>query len=408
MHILLVCKTLPHSFKGGIQTHTWQLSEHLLKAGHRVSILTSGAFAKGTKTRLLEGRTLIELAYLPLRKSPFASAFLDELMFNRAAEQWMLTHQNQFDLIHLQGRSGTLVLRKKERHNVPVVATLHGFKESEYAMEHHKANIPWSVRVHSRFAQKLEQLTLTHAHQLIAVSPFLAEDAQKKCNGTMAPLQIISNGISLGTLPQKVGFSRKKLLFVGRLDRLKGLYELLDAIAAAQTVFELCIVGDGTERNGLEEKAKRLGIAHKVRFLGSMGQTEVQTEIDNCFALILPSFLETQGIVLMEANARCKPVLASDIAGIRSVVEHGQNGLLFEAGHIFDMSQTIDYLFDRPLLAEALGQRGRQKMEANFAWQKIAGKTVALYQNVLERSRGDNTNRSKNFKKTLSNRLDNK
>ncbi|MEZ4932850.1 MAG: glycosyltransferase [Saprospiraceae bacterium] len=113
MKILYVCKSLPHNFQGGIQTHVWKLSEWMVLLGHEVSILTAGSLAKGERKSVMGGRTIIELPYFPGRRLPFWSEAAEELSFNVAARLWLLKNQSSYDIIHLQGRSGNLFLLDK-------------------------------------------------------------------------------------------------------------------------------------------------------------------------------------------------------------------------------------------------------------------------------------------------------
>ena len=79
----MISKTLPHTFKGGIQTHVWELSKWLIKLGHNVSILTSGSMKKGLFMWEADKRKIIELPYLPGRKIPTLGLALEEYFFNR-------------------------------------------------------------------------------------------------------------------------------------------------------------------------------------------------------------------------------------------------------------------------------------------------------------------------------------
>jgi len=131
--------------------------------------------------------------------------------------------------------------------------------------------------------------------------------------------------------------SINRLVCVGRLSKEKGHFLLLDALAqlASQGVrFELVLAGDGPLRKDIEAMAQRLGIADRLRVTGWLDAEGIRQEICNARALVLPSLSEGLPVVIMEAMANCRPVIAPYLAGIPELVTHGQTGWLFPAGDV--------------------------------------------------------------------------
>ena len=153
------------------------------------------------------------------------------------------------------------------------------------------------------------------------------------------------------------------------------------------TNIELTISGDGPERERLVQYIDSKGLTHRVTLTGALGEADVIKHIDESRALILPSFHESRGIVLMEANVRCKPVIASNIPGINEVVTDGINGLLFPVGEAKEMAIAIDKVFSSLSEAVRMGITGRQRMEHDFSWQCVAARTEALYQSLIGESK---------------------
>ena len=106
--------------------------------------------------------------------------------------------------------------------------------------------------------------------------------------------------------------------------------------------------------------------------------------IAQCDALILPSFHETQGIVLLEANTCGKPVIASNINGIKEVVTHGYNGFLCNPYNPEHIAESINRLFSDPDLMKKVGENGRQRVIEKYDWAIIAQQTETLYQQVVQ------------------------
>jgi glycosyltransferase involved in cell wall biosynthesis len=390
MKILLVCKSLPHRFQGGIQTHVWQLSEQLVAFGHTVSILTAGSWQVRPQHYRLDGRHIIEIPYFPFHNSPILPTFLEEWSFNRGAARWLEKNGFAYDIIHLQGRSGFTFQPKNVK--TPIISTLHGFIAVENRRQGGWLNL--DKRLHQVWASWHERRSLRTASKLIAISDEIVDEIKTEIKNPaeraaiLAKTTTITTGVKSDATPTPSVLRRKNapfnLLFVGRLERIKGVYPLLQAMRLVKQPVNLTFIGDGTERFKLIRQAIRWGLLGlRVEFVGALPHEAVLQELKNCDALILPAFHDPQGLALMEANACGKPVLASDIAGIRSVVTHAQNGWLLANHNPQGMAAAIDNLAQRPQEAQAMGEAGYIKMRLTFDWEKIVFQTLAAYQQIL-------------------------
>ncbi|MBK8562343.1 MAG: glycosyltransferase family 4 protein [Saprospiraceae bacterium] len=382
MKILFVCKTLPHTFKGGIQTHVWKLSEWLLKFGHEVSILTAGSHKNGLRTVDMGGRKIIELPYFPGRKLPLVGTFAEEFSFNIAAKNWLAKHQTQFDIIHLQGRSGALFLHSRKQIKTPVVNTLHGL----ISIEQDKAignTGNFDQKIHRIAATKMENVALRNADALIAVSDEMRSEIEARQHGLGAKTQRIYNGIDVPETLPSTAADPNLLLFVGRLTALKGVFPLVEAMKTVRKDIRLVMVGDGEARPVLEEIIAENKLQDRIQLTGSLDSKGVNAWLEQCSALILPSYHETQGIVLMEANALGKPVIATAVGGVPEVVVNRKNGLLLGNHDIKTLTWGINYLFTNSFFAGQWGQWGRFYMQEKFNWEKIPRQTEAVYQSLV-------------------------
>jgi glycosyltransferase involved in cell wall biosynthesis len=95
---------------------------------------------------------------------------------------------------------------------------------------------------------------------------------------------------------------------------------------------------------------------------------------------------EAFGMVLIEAMACGKPVIASNLPGVRSVVNDGEDGLLVEPGNVADLAAKIRQLLDDPQRRQEMGKRGRAKVERKYAWDAIGAKLEQTYYEVLNRA----------------------
>ncbi len=387
LNILMVSKTLPHSFKGGIQTHVWELSKWLIRLGHQVSILTSGSMKKGLFVWEADKRKIIELPYFPGRKIPVLGLALEEYFFNQAAKNYLKQHASHFDIVHLQGRSGYLFpeINRKKKLSV-VVTTIHGIAKVEFANAKNTGN-ETARKIHAKFAEHFEYKQLSNSNGLIAVSSETKQMLRREFPGILKPVEIINNGIDIEdfTINTSIKEVPNQLLFVGRLDAIKGIVPLVEAMRLLPNA-TLKIIGDGDEKQAVLSLIKKYQLSN-VDLLGAQPIETVRQYIHKSFALVLPSFYETQGIVSMEANACGKPVAASNIAGIKEVVRDNYNGVLFTPGNIDDMVEKINFLLNNPEKAKEMGKNGRKLMEERFSWEKIAHQTVIYYTRLLNRQK---------------------
>tara|TARA_Y100000589_G_scaffold132495_1_gene126445 strand:+ start:119829 stop:120971 length:1143 start_codon:yes stop_codon:yes gene_type:complete len=379
----MISKTLPHTFKGGIQTHVWELSKWLIKLGHNVSILTSGSMKKGLFMWEADKRKIIELPYLPGRKIPTLGLALEEYFFNRSVKNFLKKHAQKYDIVHLQGRSGYLFPEYNHKNKqTTTITTIHGIAkvESKNALN---SNTELPRKIHAKFAEHFEYKQLKFSNGLIAVSTETKQMLRREFPDILKPVEIINNGIDINDFKPRNDIKEKtnQLLFVGRLDAIKGIIPLVKTMQLLPQA-HLKVIGDGEEKENIKSLIQELQLKN-VTLLGAQPIEEVRKHIYESYALVLPSFYETQGIVSMEANACMKPVAASNINGIKEVVKDGYNGILFEPGNINDMAEKISFLLNNKEDAKKMGKNGRKLMEEKFSWKKIAMQTITFYNRRL-------------------------
>lgn len=175
--------------------------------------------------------------------------------------------------------------------------------------------------------------------------------------------------------------SGQKLIYVGRVEPVKGLLVMLDAMAkvkADHPNVTLTVVGDGSSREMIEARTRELDLSGAVQFVGYKTQREVASLMTEADALVLPSFAEGIPVVLMEAMASGKPVVASRVAGVQELVEDGVNGFTVPPGDTQSLAQRIGQLITDPALSQRMGQAGRMKVEQEFNTDREAERLAEL------------------------------
>lgn len=195
-------------------------------------------------------------------------------------------------------------------------------------------------------------------------------------------LQIVHCGIvptAYGRRPRAP--NGKHILFVGRLAAVKGVPLLLEAVSALRgghPDLKVTIVGDGPDRDRLEAQVAELGLAEVVEFLGYQSQAAVAGILEGVDMLVLPSFAEGVPVVLMEAMATRRPVIATRVAGIPELVEDGVSGILVPPGNVAALIAAIEQLLSSATLAAGMGGAGRAKVEMAFSVGEEAKKLHSL------------------------------
>lgn len=178
----------------------------------------------------------------------------------------------------------------------------------------------------------------------------------------------------------------QRLLFVGRLAGVKGVPILLDALAVVKKQIpdvRLRIAGDGPDRSSLEKQAQELGISANVEFLGYQSQQQVRELLAETDAFVMASFAEGVPVVLMEALAAGVPVVATQIAGIPELVEHGVNGYLVPPGSASALAERVVELMSDSDLRQRMGAAGRLKVANEFNIASEAKRLVTVLTNAL-------------------------
>lgn len=154
-------------------------------------------------------------------------------------------------------------------------------------------------------------------------------------------VKIISNGINLS--PIKATERQPIILFVGSIVESKGVKDLFEAflrISKINTLVELVYIGEGNEIENLRLATQKNNITNRVRFLGALPHSEVIEWMEKSRILVLPSYQEGQGVVLLEAMSVGTPCVGSKIGGIPEIINN-KNGWLFTAGDINELSEAL-------------------------------------------------------------------
>ncbi|MEO0102421.1 MAG: glycosyltransferase family 4 protein [candidate division WOR-3 bacterium] len=375
MRILMVSDVyFPHI--GGIPVHIYNLSSELKKLGHEVKVLTTNY-----STKILDG-----VKYLPNEEDVYR---VGRAVVIRSNKSWASVcfgfHLGQkvkeilsygFDIVHIHGSLAPtlpiLVLRHSKAKNL---ITLHSYYRRSKGYTFFR---PFLLP----YFKKLDGV--------IAVSQAAVEATRRYFPGeycvipnAIDPNQFLPN---LSPLPQFIN-QGPRILFVGRFEPKKGLKYLLQALPLIKKSFPKCllmVVGAGVFGYSYKEYIDE-SVRDNVVFLGVVNPQDIPSYYATCDVFCAPSVdCESFGIILLEAMACGKPVVASNIPGYREVVDDGVDGFLVEPRSPRAIAEGILRIFQDEGTKRRMGEAGRRKALA-YSWEEIGKKVEEFYQKILNR-----------------------
>jgi phosphatidyl-myo-inositol alpha-mannosyltransferase len=373
-----ICLVSPYDFpyKGGVSDHISHLDEQLRVMGHEVKILAPSSNEADDATQAKNfypvSRHIIKL---PANGS-VARISLSFWLWNYVKE---ILAAEQFDVIHLHEPFMPTVPLAVLRHSKTLnVATFHAFGEG---------NSPY------RYGKPVLDYFNGKIHGRIAVSKFAKQYVQQywPADYTVIPNGIEFERFSRPTPPVPLmQDGRINVLFVGRFsEQRKGFRYLLKAMPLVKEYFpsvRLVVAGKG-EREEFADELRELGRGD-VEFVGFVPDEDLPRYYQSADVFCAPSIGgESFGIVLLEAMAAGTAVVAGNIAGYGSVLQHGQQGYLVEPKNEEALARALIRLLpDRELRAQ-MGAAGKRHAE-QYSWDKIARRIVQYYDQTAQRVYG--------------------
>src|SRR5215813_10558892 len=358
------------AYPGGVTEHVAHLAEQFLASGHQVHIIAPSSDDEAEPTEI--GNALVHRIGRVVSIPANGSTARITLSLRAYLQTKRLLQAENFDLIHLhEPMMPALPLTVLRHSNTTNIGTFHAFRNTPLTYFYGKPIL-------QPFFRKL------HGH--IAVS-----SAAREFVGEYFPAdyRVIPNGIDFPRfntryprLPQ-LADDRPTVLFVGRLEKRKGLRFLLRAwpsVLERHPRARLVVVGKGRPLEGYRRFAARQGWSPTdVVFAGYVATEDLPRYYQRCEVFCAPNTgQESFGIVLLEAMAAGAPIVASDIPGYRDVVTNGEEGLLVEAQDPEAIAAAIGQLLDNADLRESMRLAGQAKARL-YDWPRVAAQVLDYY-----------------------------
>ncbi len=362
----------PHP--GGISEHIHHLAAHLRKRGHETFILTAN-FTDGVE--YVDPPYVIRVGRsfkIPVNKS-IGSITLSPRIHKVVKD---IVQRGSYDFIHIHGPIAPVLPMLALKYSRSInVATFHAAYDRNM--------------LYRLFKNYLEHY-FKKLHGRIAVSEVARRSIAMYFPGEY---RIIPNGVDVSRFNPRnppidwlAGDPYRKVLFVGRLEPRKGLKFLLLAVPEILKYVpdtRFVIVGDGPYR-AYYEQFIRDEFRDRVIFTGKVPYDDLPKYYTSADVFVSPATgNESFGIVLLEAMASRRPVVASDIDGYRQVIEDGRNGLLFERENHLDLADKVVRVLSNRPMARRLAEEGYRDVMEKYRWEVVSAQVEDFYSELYER-----------------------
>lgn len=287
----------------------------------------------------------------------------------------------------------------------PHIIHVHGVFPDGYAVALLKKDLKKNIKVvvtthrgdlisafNNNLIMKRTRFSLNHSDFIMPVSPALKDMASSISN--QSQIRVIPNGVDIHKFEltaedikwieqKKRDFNGKKtLLFLGQLTERKGIKELFKAFTQINSYRDdliLVLVGGNGD---VSDYITNNNSKEKVKLIGPVKHEQVKLWMSLCDIFTLPSYREGMPVAMLEAMACGKPIIVTNIDGVREIIKNRENGLLIQPGDVDSLVESIDFLLDNPDEARGLGEKARETILSNYTWAKNAEKTMEVYKEV--------------------------
>jgi D-inositol-3-phosphate glycosyltransferase len=379
---------------GGLNVYVRELSREMVKRGHTIDIFTRRTDADTPEITVIDPKTRV----IQVKAGPMDADKATQRRYLETFRQGVMgfTERDRrvYDLVHshywMSGWVGQTLAECWEAPHVVMFHTLARAKNSHYLAEREPNYRIAAERVVARGADRIiaasdsESETLVDQYRVrpgrVAVVPCGVDTVRFR------PMNRERAKLALGLDP-----SLPVLLFVGRIESLKGIDVLIRAAAEIESGYQLLVVGgddrDAARMSALDELVVQTGISGAVRFLEAAPHDDLPGVFNAADICVVPSYYESFGLVALEAMACGVPVIASRVGGLKETITDGQSGYLVPWRCPEPFAERLDLLLTNESLRKSMGLRARETAE-EYAWPIVAGQVEEIYHELVSEYRG--------------------
>lgn len=331
---------------------------------------------------------LVGIDFKAIRAKKDFPGLMNEMAFKmvgylpKPIHMWLAERRPRLVHAHF-GPDGAMVLPLAKRLDLPLIVSFHG---SDATLDFAYAR---RFRHYWLYQYRRRQL-IAYCSVVLVPSHFVLQQLVTRHGFPEAKITILPHAVNPELFSMSTSPEPGRILFVGRLVRVKGLHLLIDALAHMKDSVEyrLIVVGDGPERWRYQRMAYEL-LGDRVNFLGALPFQAVTREYQRAWIFCMPSYTqptgetEAFGLVFAEAQAAGVPVVAFATGGVPEVVEHGVTGLLAVEGNVQELADYLQALLKDERLRYRMSTAARARAAELFSQERQIEQLESIYTNLL-------------------------
>lgn len=390
---------------GGQNVYVAHLARELALAGYLVDIFTRrDAIAQKQLVRWCDNIRVVNVPAGPAHFVPKEQMLPYVQAFARFVTRFARRQEALYDIVHANFfMSGMVAQHLKQVLGIPFVITFHALgRVRQLAQGAADAFPPARVRI--------ESMLMRQADRIIAECPQDRQDMEQLYGALPQRIAVAPCGFDPEELwpverdhaRARLGLDRARfiVLQLGRMVPRKGVDTVIEGVALLRARHgvdaELLVVGgefdrahcrDNPEVARLRALAHQLGIAGQVRFTGQKARSELRDYYGAADVFVTTPWYEPFGITPVEAMACARPVVGSEVGGIKNTVVDGATGFLVPARDPAALAERLATLQRDPARARAMGEAGLRRAYEHYTWRTVAQQAAAIYAAVLEETR---------------------
>ena len=377
---------------GGMNVYVREISEQLAAIGVRVDVFTRRTSPDGPAVETLApGASLVSITAGPAERTEKEELLPLTAEFARGVEEFARAEGHTYDLIHSHYWLSTVAGEELAiAWGVPHVAMFHTLAEVKLRARASEREPEVRRQAERRLVRSVDRIVAATKHERQLLRQIYGVSADR--------VEVIPLGVNLSRFHSRDRVEARRalnldldthvLLAVGRIEPLKGLDILIEAIALMterERVVLLIVGGDdraAPQIARLGAQAAEAGVGDRVCFVGAVPHEQLSAYYNAADVVVVPSFYESFGLVAVEAMASGVPVVASRVGGLASTVVDGRTGYLVPWRCPDPFAEKLDLLLENPSLRHALGAAAADSMLA-YEWSTVAARLRELYAVVL-------------------------
>ncbi len=385
---------------GGMNVYVLQAARELARQGHLVDVYTRYHDPSDPQ--------VVDLGYgarvIHLKAGPYHGTkatlyqYIPEFVGN--LQRFTRTEDISYNLIHshywLSGRVGMALRSQWE---VPHVTTFHTLAKAKLNARAGESESDLRVRVEETIMKEADAVVVSTEQEM--------RDLARLYGSPVHNVSVVPAGVDTEAFRptdqyearRDLGLTERNIvLYVGRIEPLKGLDILIGALAYIEDIPDIRLVvvggspGTDDEMGRLKALSRELGVADHVTFTGAVNHAQLPQYYNAADVFVLPSYHESFGLVALEAMACGTPVVASRVGGLTSFVSDGVTGYLIPWHCPEPFARRIEMLLSNPTLRSIMGQAARSRA-LDMTWARAVDRTMNVYESVtiqsLESAAGD-------------------